>query len=115
MDTVIEAFHHNLYETTYCLAYFEYHSQEIAFNVANIDNHHTINELCICNRDSTLCDYYYENIFIGTNLFPSNITQDIWTLLQGCPLQVKPFQRNRDLHVNCSCSFKMIVEHWVLW
>lgn len=111
-QSVIEAFHGNSHNTTYCLSYFEFHSKEISFNIANIDRMPSFNETCHCNRDSTQCDRYYENIFIAANV--SNVLQDIQTLLQGCPLPVKPIQRNRDLHVNCSCNL-YTVEHWVLW
>lgn len=112
--SVTEAFHRNLDETTYCLAYFEFHSKEIVFNVANIDRQHSIHQPCLCNPDSTPCDRYYENIFIGAHL-PNryNYTLEDYAFL--CPLPVKPLRRNSNLHVNCNCDFSDAVEHLVLW
>lgn len=136
--SVTEAFHTRLDEATYCLAYFEFHSREIVFNVANIDKQHSINEACLCNRDSTPCDHYYENIFIGTlcnrdsdstlcdryheNIsFGARYSYDVHIIsLQdmiqhnSCLLPVKPLRRDRELQVNCNCSFPATVEHLVL-
>lgn len=116
--SVTEAFHTShtrLDEATYCLAYFEFHSREIAFNVANIDKQHSINEVCLCNRDSTPCDRYYENIFIGTRYSSDvNITSLQDRIHQYCPLPVKPLRRNRELQVNCNCNFSATVEHLIL-
>ena len=113
---VTEAFHRNLDETTYCLAYFEFHPKEIVFNIANIDRQRSINALCLCNPDSTPCDRYYENIFIGVfnETLDARSAAAIGIGRIPCPLPPKLLRRNRDLHVNCNCNFSDIVEHWVL-
>lgn len=113
--SVTEAFHTRLDEATYCLAYFEFHSREIIFNVANIDKQHSINEACLCNRDSTPCDRYYENIFIGTRSSSDvSITSLQDQINEICPFTVKPLRRNRELQVNCNCNLSATVEHLVL-
>ena len=117
--SVTEAFHRNLRETTYCLTYFELHSEEIVFNVAYITRQQgtglSINEPCLCDTDSTPCDQYYENIFIGARIRSSisrhNFTDIRLSEQSSCPLPVKTLQRNRNLHVKCNCDFSDTVEH----
>ena len=78
-----------------CLAYLELHPKEIVFNIARINKQRSDSESCVCNPDST-CDHYYGNL---------HIEPEFEAAKGRCPLQTKTFQRDRNLHINCSCTF----------